>query len=84
MRCVILILCQAYKLTRSSLSYTQFCSTYPAEIVVPAKISDTTLSYAVKYRSKGRIPGLVYLHWANLVSSRYNRFLIQILTRVLY
>lgn len=48
----------------------QFCNSYPANIVVPAKISDTTLSYAVKYRSKGRIPGLVYLHWANLVSGR--------------
>lgn len=37
---------------------------------MPAKISDTTLSYAVKYRSKGRLPGLVYLHWANLVRLR--------------
>ncbi|BGO91691.1 hypothetical protein NBRC10512_008139 [Rhodotorula toruloides] len=46
----------------------QFCPSYPAKIVVPAKISDTTLSYAVKYRSKSRIPGLVYLHWANLGS----------------
>ncbi|KAL8286894.1 hypothetical protein RQP46_003900 [Phenoliferia psychrophenolica] len=46
----------------------EFCPSYPPEIVVPAKISDTTLGYAVKYRSKGRIPGLVYLHWANLGS----------------
>ncbi|KAI5477738.1 protein tyrosine phosphatase [Pseudohyphozyma bogoriensis] len=46
----------------------EFCPTYPADIVVPAKISDSTLTYAVKYRSKGRIPGLVYLHWANLGS----------------
>lgn len=45
----------------------QFCPSYPSQIVVPARISDTTLSYAVKYRSKCRIPGLVYLHWANLV-----------------
>lgn len=45
----------------------QFCPSYPSKIVVPSKISDTTLSYAVKYRSKGRIPGLVYLHWGNLV-----------------
>ncbi|GAA5926028.1 phosphatidylinositol-3-phosphatase YMR1 [Sporobolomyces koalae] len=42
-----------------------FCPSYPAQIVVPARISDTTLTYAVKYRSKCRIPGLVYLHWAN-------------------
>ncbi|GAA6021263.1 hypothetical protein JCM11491_001531 [Sporobolomyces phaffii] len=42
-----------------------FCPSYPARIIVPSRISDTTLSYAVKYRSKCRIPGLVYLHWAN-------------------
>ncbi|GAA6001576.1 hypothetical protein JCM10207_006734 [Rhodosporidiobolus poonsookiae] len=46
----------------------QFCPSYPAELVVPARISDNTLTYAVKYRSKSRIPGLVYLHWANLGS----------------
>lgn len=51
----------------SCFARAQFCPSYPAKIVVPAKISDTTLSYAVKYRSKSRIPGLVYLHWANLV-----------------
>ncbi|GAA5874266.1 hypothetical protein JCM16303_005793 [Sporobolomyces ruberrimus] len=45
-----------------------FCPSYPAQIVVPARISDTTLNYAVKYRSKCRIPGLVYLHWANFGS----------------
>ncbi|KAH7103995.1 phosphotyrosine protein [Auriculariales sp. MPI-PUGE-AT-0066] len=43
-----------------------FCSTYPAKLVIPAKISDATLQYAVKYRSKARIPVLTYLHWANL------------------
>lgn len=47
---------------------TQFCPTYPAEIIVPARISDSTLGYAVRYRSKGRLPGLVYLHHANLGS----------------
>lgn len=36
-------------------------------MVVPTRISDTTLQYAVKYRSKGRIPALTYLHWANYV-----------------
>ncbi|KAK4051123.1 phosphatidylinositol-3-phosphatase ymr1 [Microbotryomycetes sp. JL221] len=46
----------------------EFCPSYPSDIVVPSRISDTTLSYAVKYRSKGRIPGLVYLHWANFGS----------------
>ncbi|KAH8928317.1 phosphatases II [Atractiella rhizophila] len=45
-----------------------YCPTYPQHIMVPARISDTTLNYAVKYRSKGRIPGLVYLHWGNFGS----------------
>lgn len=36
-------------------------------MVVPSRISDTTLTYAGKYRSKARIPALVYLHWANYV-----------------
>ena len=34
-------------------------------MVVPSRISDTTLNYAAKYRSKCRIPALTYLHWAN-------------------
>ncbi|KAH9989946.1 protein-tyrosine phosphatase-like protein [Russula vinacea] len=45
-----------------------FCSTYPSRLVVPTKISDSTLQYGVKYRSKGRIPTLTYLHWANFGS----------------
>jgi myotubularin-related protein 6/7/8 len=47
--------------------YSQFCATYPARLVVPTKISDTTLQYAAKYRSKCRIPVLTYLHWGNYV-----------------
>ncbi|KPV74830.1 uncharacterized protein RHOBADRAFT_376, partial [Rhodotorula graminis WP1] len=58
---------KAWRFTNVNADF-QFCPSYPAKIVVPAKISDTTLSYAVKYRSKSRIPGLVYLHWANLGS----------------
>ncbi|GAA5828710.1 hypothetical protein JCM11251_005846 [Rhodosporidiobolus azoricus] len=58
---------KAWRFTTVNADF-QFCPSYPAQIVVPAKISDTTLSYAVKYRSKSRIPGLVYLHWANLGS----------------
>ncbi|KAJ2909624.1 phosphatidylinositol-3-phosphatase ymr1, partial [Coemansia aciculifera] len=38
------------------------CPTYPPTLVVPAKISDTTLTYAAKYRSKCRLPVLCYLH----------------------
>lgn len=48
----------------------QFCPTYPARMVVPTRISDATLQYASKYRSKCRIPALAYLHWANYVSAR--------------
>ena len=51
-----------------------FCSTYPAQLAVPAKISDVTLKYGKTYRSKHRIPVLVYLHWANLVSCLYRLF----------
>ena len=52
----------------------QFSPTYPARLVVPTRISDTTLQYAVKFRSKGRLPVLTYLHWANFVcSSVYHR-----------
>lgn len=39
--------------------------TYPALLVEPAHISDATLTYAAKFRSKKRIPTLSYLHWAN-------------------
>ncbi|KAK2767488.1 hypothetical protein FQN54_003645 [Arachnomyces sp. PD_36] len=42
-----------------------FCPTYPALLPVPATISDNTLNYAGKYRSKTRIPVLTYLHPVN-------------------
>ncbi|KDE08774.1 hypothetical protein MVLG_00881 [Microbotryum lychnidis-dioicae p1A1 Lamole] len=58
---------RAWRFTALNEKY-DLCPSYPPQIVVPQKISDTTLNYAVKYRSKGRIPGLVYLHWANLGS----------------
>ncbi|KAJ1732159.1 phosphatidylinositol-3-phosphatase ymr1 [Coemansia biformis] len=38
------------------------CATYPPVLVVPARISDTTLTYAARHRSKGRLPVLSYLH----------------------
>ncbi|KAJ2850640.1 phosphatidylinositol-3-phosphatase ymr1 [Coemansia brasiliensis] len=40
----------------------QLCTTYPPLLVVPSKISDTTLTYAARYRSKARLPVLCYLH----------------------
>ncbi|KAF8511020.1 protein phosphatase [Hysterangium stoloniferum] len=55
---------KAWRFTDINKDFT-FCPTYPARLVVPAKISDTTLAYACKYRSRARIPTLSYLHWAN-------------------
>ncbi|KAF8489799.1 protein-tyrosine phosphatase-like protein [Russula emetica] len=58
---------KAWRFTDINKEYT-FCSTYPSRLVVPTRISDATLQYGVKYRSKGRIPTLTYLHWANFGS----------------
>ncbi|KAI0819030.1 protein-tyrosine phosphatase-like protein [Irpex lacteus] len=55
---------KAWRFTDINKDYG-FCSTYPSKLVVPTRISDTTLQYAIKYRSKGRLPVLTYLHWAN-------------------
>ncbi|EGF99418.1 uncharacterized protein MELLADRAFT_40285, partial [Melampsora larici-populina 98AG31] len=55
---------KAWRITSINNDFN-FCSTYPQSLLVPAKISDTTLSYAVKYRSKGRLPIGTYVHWAN-------------------
>ena len=55
----------AWRFTNVNANY-EYCSTYPAVLVVPSKISDSTLNYGKNYRSKARIPGLVYLHWNNL------------------
>ncbi|KAG8856034.1 hypothetical protein FRB96_006601 [Tulasnella sp. 330] len=58
---------KAWRFTDINKDYS-FCPTYPAQMVVPSRISDTTLTYAGKYRSKARIPALVYLHWASHAS----------------
>lgn len=42
-----------------------FSPTYPALLVVPSSISDNTLNYAGRYRSRVRIPTLTYLHPVN-------------------
>ncbi|KAF8263066.1 protein-tyrosine phosphatase-like protein [Lactarius quietus] len=55
---------KAWRFTDINKDYT-FCPTYPSRLVVPTKISDSTLQYGAKYRSKCRIPALTYLHWAN-------------------
>ncbi|KAK2736149.1 hypothetical protein FQN57_000880 [Myotisia sp. PD_48] len=42
-----------------------FSPTYPKLLVVPKSISDNTINYAGKYRSRARIPVLTYLHPIN-------------------
>ncbi|KAF2744831.1 phosphatases II [Sporormia fimetaria CBS 119925] len=43
----------------------KFSETYPAVLVVPSKISDNVLNYAGQFRSRQRIPVLVYRHPIN-------------------
>ncbi|KAK3313501.1 protein-tyrosine phosphatase-like protein [Apodospora peruviana] len=53
-----------WRITSLNKDYT-FSPTYPAVLVVPSKISDSTLKYASKFRSRARIPTLSYLHPVN-------------------
>ncbi|KAF1971939.1 phosphatases II [Bimuria novae-zelandiae CBS 107.79] len=43
----------------------KYSKTYPALIAVPTKVSDSVLRYAGEYRSRQRIPALVYRHPLN-------------------
>ncbi|KAI8378587.1 protein-tyrosine phosphatase-like protein [Blakeslea trispora] len=54
----------AWRFTLINRDY-KYSPTYPRLLVVPSKISDNTLNYAAKYRSKARIPALSYMHWNN-------------------
>ncbi|KAJ8078934.1 phosphatidylinositol-3-phosphatase ymr1 [Marasmius tenuissimus] len=58
---------KAWRFTDINKDYS-FSPTYPAKLIIPTKISDATLQYASKYRSKCRIPALTYLHWSNYAS----------------
>ncbi|KAF8197472.1 protein phosphatase [Pholiota molesta] len=51
---------KAWRFTDLNKDYSVLLPTYPARLVVPTRISDTTLQYASKYRSKCRIPVLSY------------------------
>lgn len=42
-----------------------FSPTYPSVLVVPNRISDSTLRYAGKHRTRYRVPTLTYLHPVN-------------------
>jgi len=52
------------RLSKINIDYA-FSPTYPALLAVPSAISDNTLNYAGKYRSRVRIPVLTYLHPVN-------------------
>lgn len=58
---------KAWRFTDINKDYA-LSPTYPSRLVVPTRISDSTLQHASKYRSKCRIPALAYLHWANFGS----------------
>ncbi|KAF7715166.1 Myotubularin phosphatase domain-containing protein [Penicillium ucsense] len=53
-----------WRVSEINLDYG-FSPTYPALIPVPSSISDNTLNYAGRYRSRQRIPALTYLHPVN-------------------
>lgn len=43
----------------------KFIPTYPSKLVVPYNLSDTTIQYAAKFRSKNRFPVLSYFYKRN-------------------
>ena len=55
---------RGWRISKINLDYS-FSPTYPALLPVPSTISDNTLNYAAKYRSRARIPVLTYLHPVN-------------------
>ncbi|KAI3405269.2 YMR1 [Candida oxycetoniae] len=54
-----------WKLTNINENY-KFCTSYPKVMIVPSSISDNVLQHAGKFRSKQRIPVVVYKHHANI------------------
>ncbi|BDD59341.1 hypothetical protein MPDQ_007589 [Monascus purpureus] len=53
-----------WRISRINMDYG-FSPTYPALLPVPSTISDNTLNYAGRYRSRARVPVLTYLHPVN-------------------
>ena len=45
--------------------FFQVCPSYPASVVVPAKMSDDTLKASAQFRQSGRFPVLSYYHKRN-------------------
>lgn len=55
---------KGWRITEINHDY-QYSATYPSVLAVPSVISDMTLKYARDFRSRARIPALVYLHPIN-------------------
>ncbi|ORY63549.1 myotubularin-like protein [Pseudomassariella vexata] len=55
---------RGWRISQINKEYT-FSPTYPGLLVVPSKISDSTLRHAGSFRSRQRIPVLTYLHSLN-------------------
>jgi myotubularin-related protein 6/7/8 len=55
---------RGWRISQINIDYS-FSPTYPALLAVPSTISDNTLNYAGRYRSRVRIPVLTYLHPVN-------------------
>ncbi|KAF3491658.1 protein phosphatase [Arthroderma uncinatum] len=53
-----------WRISSVNIDY-KFSPTYPALLPVPVTISDNTINYAGRYRSRARIPVLTYLHPVN-------------------
>ncbi|KAF3926253.1 Myotubularin [Dactylellina cionopaga] len=53
-----------WRVSTINSSYT-FCDTYPAKLFIPTTISDNTLNYVAKFRSRQRVPVLTYIHSVN-------------------
>jgi len=55
---------KGWRISEVNLEY-KYAPTYPALLVVPTNVSDSVLRYAGEYRSRQRIPALVYRHPVN-------------------
>ncbi|PGH17347.1 hypothetical protein AJ79_01231 [Helicocarpus griseus UAMH5409] len=53
-----------WRISTINRDYT-FAPTYPALLAVPSSMSDNTINYASRHRSRARIPVLTYLHPVN-------------------
>ncbi|KAH8722483.1 protein-tyrosine phosphatase-like protein [Phaeosphaeriaceae sp. PMI808] len=55
---------KGWRISDINIEY-KYSKTYPALLVVPSNVSDSVLRYAGEYRSRQRIPALVYRHPIN-------------------